>query len=250
MSCDTPHSKAEGTPGQANRLSGHGLAKDEFRGWVAEKIREKLPSSEIFGELVPKEISDFGDEAVLATRREDGYNVPLDREYAMLHKYHRRRFIYHMYISYPEHGAELAAAFRENDLPFQFDVFIRATAVKWHEGWPQPKEMILQETSHGLIGRTVEYALVFHIESLIQAENMIKIVDEYFTLKTGQASVAQSWEIPDVRVTGMESVAGMDGVVSNHYLDDAIMTLAHTVLPMVEYKVRILVNRLFYEVIK
>ncbi len=224
--------------------------RHEFKARAIDRIVNNLPPSGRFDALVPQELREFGDEIVIATKREDGYNISVDKDYAQIHKGKGPRLLYHMYISYPEHGAELATVFMENNLPCDFEVSVRATAVKWDKEWAQPKEMVLEDTPQGLIGRTVEYALAFSFRDPRQAGQMMEIITTRFTLRKEGFSEPQSWEIPDVRVLGMKSVKGMKAVITNHYCNDKIITLAKSALPMVEYRGRVLVNKSLSEVIK
>lgn len=225
--------------------------RDEFKKRATEKIREKLPSTEKFDELVSREISDYGDEIIIGEGFEGAYNVPLDDRYADIFKSTRPKLVYHMYTSYPEHGAELAATFRDNNLPHEFEIFLRASAVRWDESWPQPREMIIEKTAEGMIGRTVEYAMVFNLENRQQADEMMKIIDAMFTLREDETGAAsQSWEIPDVRVIGLRNVWGTERALSNHFLDNKVITLAKTIHPMVRYKRSLSVNRHLGEVVK
>jgi len=91
--------------------------------------------------------------------------------------------------------------------------------------------------------------LVFDVESDAIAEAMLEVIDNLFTLKEGRRSEPGSWEIPDVRLVGVEKAQNTEKVCVNHFLGNRVITLAKICHPGVEYKREILVNKLLGEVI-
>jgi hypothetical protein len=224
--------------------------RDEFKKKAAERIRDKLPISHSFKQLVSRELSDFGDHEILLQDLEDAYNVSLDDKYSELFKSDKARFVYHQYIAYPNHGAELAATFRDHGLPYEFEVSIRASAVQWNEEWPEPAGIEKDVIEGDVIAKTVEYAMIFDVGNEAEVDAMLRIVEDLFTEKEGQDCKSNSWAIPDVRIVGIEKISGTEEVVLNNFLADKIIILAKSPIPGVEYKKKILVNKSLAEVIK
>ncbi len=201
----------------------------QFRKSVADRIRSESPKPGSWKEVAGKPHAiEYGDRHIIEAGAEGAYNVCRDDTYTRAMLSGKTSLIYHMYVDYPEHGAELAARFKEADPPHEFDLVSRASTVMWADGWAISPSAEFSTTPNGKIARTVDYGMVFRPATRQQAERMLDIIDRDFTLRSGKghSGVAHSWETPDVRLTGFEDVNGAKEVTVNTAAKGRLSTLS------------------------
>lgn len=178
--------------------------REEFKRRAEEKIREAAPKG-TFDDLVPESVKRTGDE-FLKNSDSTAYNVALSDDYVEVHTGERPVFIYHQYPGQEEHGAEMAAVFRDMGLPHEFQVMGRASTVEWDPKWPKSENFVSEVVDGRLMARTVEYAMVFDVQDVDQVHRMLAIIRNQFT--KGQRGYPGSWGVPDARIVGVPSAAG------------------------------------------
>lgn len=113
--------------------------------------------------------------------------------------------VYHMYTEHTEHGAELLRRVAEAGFSVPYYVTTRASTVLWEEGWDREAEMTYERLGDKLVGRSVEYAIVWMPETPAQADGLADIISDHARAGREQA-IEHSWQVPDVRARSGERV--------------------------------------------
>jgi len=166
---------------------------------IIQKIFEAIDCSEP-ERYFARKVTELGDN-LLINGMITGYNIA-DTQYAVALQSDKFQVIYHMYSQYPEHGTQLIMEI-ENQLGCQmeFEVITRASVVRWDETWEEEPELSYEVIKECKIARSIEYALVIKLNTLIEigiATSVIWIV----ATANSEDAIEHSWYTPDVRITG------------------------------------------------
>lgn len=167
-----------------------------------------------FNDIISAELKREGD--ALLSSGETGYNVSLyEGSKAGKNGFYevltgkKCSVVYNMYNQHIEHGEELLKKLFDEGLNIPYDVTIKGSSVKWDPDWGEEPECEYEEVNGQLIGRSVEYGIVFYPENTDDADKLGRFFRKYVE-RDSEDAIDKSWDVPDIRVGGKAPFA-IDG---------------------------------------
>lgn len=161
-------------------------------------------------------MSAIGDE-LLTEGQMTGYNIEMDThryelapagDYSMALESEQDTIIYHQYMQHLEHGRELLRRMADAGLKVPYYLTTMGSTVKWDQSWDQEPELSYEnigEKGELLVGRSVQYGIVFLPDSHAQAEAIADFIANNAQAEAENA-IEHSWLVPDVRACSEERV--------------------------------------------
>ena len=171
------------------------------------EFMETLPKR--FDDFVPENVKQEGDRLILASETTgynvDAYGVGKAGEYSVELKEGNGKIIYHQYVQHPDHGEEVLKRLKSLKLETPYKMAAMATTVEWDRKWPEEAEIEYEQTGKTILGRSIQYAVVFAPEDKKQADKLVEFFER--NARHGEDdAIAHSWEVPDIRSSFSEMV--------------------------------------------
>jgi len=190
----------------------------EFCKLYWRQIRESGFSKMKFSQFVDTETEKQGDELLLKGET-SGYNVTMyevgeSGGFAAAMKAKELSLIYSMYNIHPEHGKKVITEIAKTDAKFDYAIVKKASAVRWDESWGKDPGVEVQKHGDQLIGKSLEYSIIFRPDSKEDAEKIAAWLNDKADANH-EGAVEDSWYVPDVRQTGKETIDKYEDAVVN-----------------------------------
>jgi DNA repair protein RadC len=190
----------------------------EFCKLYWRQIRESGFSKMKFSQFVDPETEKQGDKLLLRGET-SGYNVTMYEVgeaggFAAAMKAKELSLIYSMYNIHPEHGKKVITEIAKTGAKFDYAIVKKASAVRWDESWGEDPGVEVQKHGDQLIGKSLEYSIIFRPDSKEDAEKIAEWLNDKADANHEDA-VDDSWYVPDVRQTGKETVDKYEDAVVN-----------------------------------
>ena len=162
-----------------------------------------------FDEFTNQEVKEYGDKLLFQGETTgyniDRYSVSFENDYAeVLNDNSVITINYAMYINKIEHGRLLLKEMVKHGIKPNYKICKRSSAVLWDEHWDRDPGVKYESKDGKLIARTIEYVISFQAKDNIEAQKISKIIDLF--VKGRIKNVEDAWEVPDIRITGNESI--------------------------------------------
>ena len=190
----------------------------EFCKLYWRQIRESGFSKMKFSQFVDTETEKQGDKLLLKGET-SGYNVTMyevgeSGGFAAAMKAKELSLIYSMYNIHPEHGKKVITEIANTGAKFDYAIVKKASAVRWDESWGEDPGVEVQKHGDQLIGKSLEYSIIFRPDSKEDAEKIAEWLNDKADANH-EGAVEDSWYVPDVRQTGQETVDKYEDAVVN-----------------------------------